>query len=99
MIRIPEHSNWIEVDSAFGGFGIYKRHLLNHGRYEGLNQFGNPICEHVTFHRDLKLHGARLFVNPKLINTNKTDHSTRANLVSQVLRVTKYPIKILTRLL
>jgi hypothetical protein len=98
MIRIPPHSNWIRVDSAFGGFAIYRREVLNHGEYTGRDNRGSPICEHVPLHEELTKAGFKIFINPKLINTKRTDHSQHPRVYKKILRLIKYPVKILTKL-
>jgi hypothetical protein len=97
MIHIPKKNNWIEVDSAFGGFGLYKRDALNEGEYSGITSNGTPICEHVPFHAELRKNGKRLFVNPALINTKSTDHSKRFKLKGTMYRLLKYPFKIIRK--
>jgi hypothetical protein len=59
----------IEVDSAFGGLGIYKRDALLAGRYIGLDDAGNEACEHISFHTDLRKAGYRIFINCALVNS------------------------------
>src|SRR5262249_34493255 len=75
MIIIPEHFDWIEVESAFGGFAVYKRAALDDARYIGLTAQNEEICEHVTFHNMLRSKGSRIFINPRLINCSYTEHS------------------------
>ena len=75
MIEIGEADDWIEVDSAFGGLGIYKIDFLRGLRYKGLNDHGEELCEHVPFHKAIKANGGRIFINPSLINAELTDHS------------------------
>lgn len=72
----------IKVDSAFGGFGIYKMSLVinNSSEYLGskvkilINKDGNPIfkrwqlCEHVNFNLGIKNQGKDLYILPNLIN-------------------------------
>jgi glycosyltransferase involved in cell wall biosynthesis len=96
MIKIPRNSSWIEVDSSFGGLGIYKADLFSlNGRYIGTTSDGSLVCEHVSFHENLKLHGKRIFINPSLINTRTTDHSRRMSCTFTILRILKYPFKFL----
>jgi len=57
----------IRVDSAFGGFGIYRMGVALGGRYVGFVN-GRTICEHVPYHEQLVAKGARLFIHPGLIN-------------------------------
>jgi len=77
MITISEDSDWIEVESAFGGFAIYRRHALEEAAYVGLQDDGRAVCEHVTFHSQLRARHCRIFINPKLINAAYTEHSER----------------------
>jgi hypothetical protein len=91
MIKIPKNSEWIAVDSAFGGFAIYKTSLLkNNVYYEGKNHVGNMTCEHVALNQKLKELGAKIFINPALINTHYTDHSRRMTMFFSFLRILKY---------
>jgi len=75
MLQIPEASEWIEVDSAFGGLAIYKTASIKGLRYVGADANGEEICEHVNFHKLIKDKGGRIFINPRLINAELTDHS------------------------
>ena len=77
---LNENDPPLEVDSAFGGFGIYKIHyvLKNKKFYIGLkskiiNKNKNQIikwqvCEHVQFNSGLKDIGGKLYILPYLIN-------------------------------
>jgi len=71
----------MEVDSAFGGLGIYRlpRVLANAARYQGYKvktltaearEIGLHQCEHVPFHAGLRAQGGRLFVLPWLVIGN-----------------------------
>ena len=95
MIRIPKGSEWIEVDSAFGGLGVYKRNTLLKGDYVGSRSDGSSVCEHVPFHISLRQNGMKFFINPNLINTKSTDHSERMGFAHSLFRLSKYPIKFL----
>ena len=69
MITVTETKPPIEVDSAFGGLGIYRKDIIKECyHYVGLDKQGNEVCEHVSFHQQLKADGARLFIVPSLIN-------------------------------
>jgi len=81
-ISIDPTSGPIEVDSAFGGLGIYKMsYVLNNPNpylgskvkvlidEEGTLKFHRwQVCEHVHFNRGIKNQGGRLFIFPSLIN-------------------------------
>lgn len=79
MARLSPRSEWIEVDSAFGGLAIYRREALLAGRYSGVCE-GRAVCEHVPLHAELRAQGCRIFINPALINAHRTDHSARIGL-------------------
>jgi hypothetical protein len=75
MITIPETADWIEVDSAFGGFAVYRKRLFEKFYYQGITQAGNEVCEHVEFHRQIRSGGGKIFINPRLINADYTEHT------------------------
>ena len=79
MIVIPQDAEWIEVDSAFGGLAIYRRETLLDvsSRYIGLYKDGIEVVEHVSLHLGIIQNGYKIFINPRLINTDFTDHSMR----------------------
>ena len=74
----------ILVDSAFGGFGIYKMKsvLKNNRKYEGTQtidllskdqkkfKIKYQKCEHVNFNEGLVKQNMKLFILPFLINHN-----------------------------
>lgn len=74
MLTIPPDSPWIEVDSAFGGLAVYKKTIFVKGIYHHLDDFGRVSCEHVFFHKKIKSHGGRIYINPALINAKNTEH-------------------------
>ena len=80
MITIPESADWIPVDSAFGGLAIYRRAILAGARYSGADENGEPVCEHVPLHKQLRARGARIFINPRLIDTSYTENSRQRTL-------------------
>jgi hypothetical protein len=59
-------AGWVPVQSAFGGFGLYKAAVVAQGRYTGLVD-GREVCEHVPYHDLLVKAGARLYLNPQCI--------------------------------
>lgn len=98
MIRIPQSSEWIQVDSAFGGFAIYKRDAILNASYKAIDSNNKIICEHVSLHSDITNNGGRIYINPRLINTRTTDHSFNANMIMRTARVLLYPVKLLRKL-
>jgi hypothetical protein len=81
MIEVPTTSEWIEVESSFGGLGIYKTQFLGGATYVGKcdnGPWGGQVCEHVAFNASLRANGAKIFINPKMINTSLNEHSFQA---------------------
>ena len=68
MIKIDSFKKNIAVDSAFGGFAIYKKSgIPDDAKYIGLSKNGEKICEHISFHNSIKKNQGSIFINPKLI--------------------------------
>ena len=68
IIGIPQNHRPIEVDSAFGGLGIYRGPAFVSARYSGRLPNGELVCEHVPFHLEMRSQGHRLFISPSLVN-------------------------------
>ncbi len=68
--RIPADYPWIEVDSAFGGAGLYRTASLRGKTYRSRGSQGMVICEHVSLHAQMRAEGARLFIVPWFLNEN-----------------------------
>jgi hypothetical protein len=77
MIRIPRKSNWIKVDSAFGGIAMYDTKYIKNCVYLGTTSIGNQICEHISFNKGVRDNGGEIFINPSFINFRFTDHNLR----------------------
>jgi hypothetical protein len=75
MIELPPRGEWLEVDSAFGGMAIYRKSIMSQAAYIGLYENGMEVCEHVPFHLAIRAAGGKIYINPKLINTDYTEHS------------------------
>jgi hypothetical protein len=86
MITLGENSEWIEVDSAFGGFAIYRRSALTGVEYVGLSDTGDEVCEHLSVHSQIRAKGGHIFINPMLINAGYTEHSQKRGLVPKMAR-------------
>jgi hypothetical protein len=57
---------WLPVQSAFGGFGLYKGVVARLGRYVGV-EGEREVCEHVPYHEGLYRAGAKLYINPRCV--------------------------------
>jgi hypothetical protein len=96
MFKIPSTSDPIEVDSAFGGFAIYKRWVFENCDYSSDGfEVGHEI-DHVTLSRKAKALGARIWIHPQLINSRWTNHSLNSFyflvLLKRIIHTT--PLKV-----
>ena len=80
QIRIAPESGLIEVESAFGGLALYRPWVIGTSRYEGTTPDGFPVSEHVPFHCGARGAGARIFINPRMINAHHTEHTSLFSL-------------------
>jgi hypothetical protein len=99
MLHIPKETPNIEVESAFGGFAIYRMKSLGKARYSGSNQLGMPICEHVPFHQELRKAGRKIIIDPSLINAGWVDHTNETRFHRNFVRLSNYPIKWVKKIL
>ena len=83
MKSIPADSEWISVDSAFGGLALYRREAIRNSRYAG-SYAGVDICEHVPFNESIKSTGGKLFICPSLIIGGNTEHTRYLGFVGRV---------------
>ena len=85
MIEIPENSEWIEVSSAFGGAGIYKRECFVNNLYVGEEE-NEEVCEHVSFNKTIIKQGFNLYINPNFINSAFNEHIKKKFSIRQKLK-------------
>jgi hypothetical protein len=93
MLNIDSNEDPIEVNSAFGGLGIYKKHAILASAYIGLDDNKEEICEHVNLHTTMRDKGLKLYIIPSLINCGWIEHSKhlrfRAKTINNLLRSIK----------
>jgi len=73
QIPIPADSPPIEVQSAFGGIGIYRLPSALSARYVGLTPLGGECCEHVGFNLTVGKSG-KLVIVPSMRNRAPQEH-------------------------
>jgi hypothetical protein len=96
QIIIPKNSEWIEVDSAFGGLCIYRKDLIAGCRYSSYTHSGTPVCEHVEFHAQIRSKGGRIFINPDLVNSGWNLHNSSKKPIKYIKRRLKLLIWLLS---
>lgn len=67
-LTVREDAAPIETESSFGCLSIYKREVLVSGaRYDGVDESGEEVCEHVALNRHVRAAGGRIFINPAFV--------------------------------
>lgn len=99
MRRISRSAPWIEVESGFGGLGIYKSDIFKRFDYGHFYEGEEVICEHVVLNRQITGAGLRILINPKLVNTVFCYHNLNKLTVVRIFRkVQKIIIEIKNRI-
>jgi hypothetical protein len=75
MLKIPVNYPPMEVQSAFGGFAIYKRWVFDSCDYSEDSTSDTDEIDHVSLSRKIRSHGGHVYIHPALINANWTEHS------------------------
>lgn len=65
--HIPRDLQQIEVESAFGGLGVYQTRFLKGCRYSRKSTFHDMDVEHCAFNQAIRRNGGKVFINPALI--------------------------------
>ncbi len=83
----------VRVDSAFGGFAIYKPDIFLSFDYSAVNESSYGRCEHLDLHRKCVAAGYRLFIDPKLTNCHVNEYNLNKLIVIRFLRELKKILK------
>ena len=86
MYFIKPWHDWIEVQSAFGGLGIYKTEIFLEFDYSYNSNSEPNTCEHVTLHQKLFVSGKRMFINPRLVTSYFNSYSLNKYKVVRFMR-------------
>ena len=78
MRRIPRDKELIEVESAFGGLGVYRRRVFENFDYAPLNEQNADESEHVSLHKKIVNSGGKLFIVPAMTNFSYSPHNLAA---------------------
>jgi hypothetical protein len=77
MRSIPKSSPWVEVESGFGGFAIYRADLFEKFDYSVADVALEEECEHIALNTRIHKSGGKLYINPSLINSRYNEHNIR----------------------
>lgn len=93
MHQISQYSDWIQVDSAFGGLGIYRVELFLKHDYSLIHKLGNIRSEHIDFHEKCTNDSYKLFINPKLLNSSWNEYNVNRIFLVRQSRSIFYELK------
>ena len=85
MIKIPISAPMIEVQSAFGGLGLYRRACFECFDYSPATFEQFQESEHVSLHRKITLSGGKLFIVPAMTNFSFSPHNLSAYRIFRFL--------------
>ena len=74
QVYIDPSESPIAVNSAFGGFAVYRVSALAASWYGSRDPAGRTVCEHVVFHAAVRDAGGGLYVMPCLRNDAPLEH-------------------------
>jgi len=78
MRRIPKDKELIEVESAFGGLGVYRRRVFENFDYASLSETSTDESEHIWLHKKIVNSGGKLFIVPAMTNFSYSPHNLAA---------------------
>jgi len=78
MRRIPIDEELIEVESAFGGLGVYRRRVFENFDYNLIGDSNVGESEHISLHKKIVDSGGRLFIVPAMTNFSHAPHNLAA---------------------
>lgn len=93
MRRIPQNSQIISVDSAFGGLGIYKPKMFLEFDYSLIAGQVPDGSEHVTFHKRCVEGGFSLGINPEMINATFNEYNINKHYLIRFLKDLKRKLR------
>lgn len=96
MRRIPRSAQSIEVESGFGGFGIYRSRIFEECDYAIKLDKHLGECEHISLSRQLSEKGYTIFIHPWLINSNFNTYNINKITLIRHLRALRRFLKSLS---
>ena len=85
MRRIPTNASLIEVQSAFGGMGLYRRECFDRFDYSAPNFELRSESEHISLHYKITNGGGKLFILPAMTNFSFAPHNLSAYRIFRLL--------------
>ena len=86
MKVIPTDSDWVEVESGFGGLAIYRAGLFLDCDYSVEDQSCSGESEHVSLSRKIRANGGKIFINPAFVNNRWNTYNVNRFFVVRQIR-------------
>jgi hypothetical protein len=84
MLRLENGTQWIPVQSAFGGIAIYKTKIFFDSDYGSSDS--TEGCEHVDFNLKASMLGYRLVINPAFVNSHWNSYNLNRLYIVRLYR-------------
>lgn len=94
MIRVPRATQIIEVESGFGGFGIYRARVFMECDYTIPSKDFLGECEHISLSRQIRERGYTISIHPWMINSYWNTYNINKISIIRHLRALKRVINI-----
>lgn len=95
MLKIQTNKSPFEVDSAFGGFAIYKPWIFAKHTYDRF--VDKSENEHVSLNLRVKRDGGKIFIVPSLVNNHFNEHNLRKVWIIRMWHFSKKLINLSSR--
>jgi len=86
MLILKKNRELIKVDSAFGGFALYKADIFFNSDYQLSDSFSS---EHVSFHMSKANSQKKFFINTKLVNNRMNEYNLNKFVLIRFLKELK----------
>lgn len=90
MRILSKNSDWIRVDSAFGGLAIYRIRWFLDFDYSKSSESNILVSEHVDFNLKCINIDAKFYIVPKFINSNWNEYNINKIFIVRQLRSMRY---------
>jgi glycosyltransferase involved in cell wall biosynthesis len=86
MLKLQNRPEWIRVESAFGGLGLYVAESFMTHDYTCLNLEKEVYSEHIDLHASMIQDGSELYINPQFLNSSWNSYSLNRHFVFRLYR-------------
>jgi hypothetical protein len=86
MLKLQYRTEWIKVDSAFGGLGLYSANSFIRHDYTYLGLEKEVYSEHIDLHVSMRKDGLELYINPQFLNSSWNSYNLNRHFIFRLYR-------------